>query len=176
MKWYYVLFLVFFIVISALFIYKAITPQNYNSNGIYFEYPGTWAELTPNQSNTSNSSSNSNVVAVGDPNSADTGNIIVLVQKINKSGTLEEIIEASKADLKEDWGATMLSDNIITVDGIQAHDIVYVTDSESNKKERMVIFDKNDIVYCIILGGSASAFDGQKNNFDMIVNSFRVTE
>jgi hypothetical protein len=40
----------------------------------------------------------------------------------------------------------------------------------------MVIFDKNDIVYCIILGGSASAFDGQKNNFDMIVNSFRVTE
>ncbi len=89
---------------------------------------------------------------------------------------MEEIVEASKADLQKDWGATMLSDNIITVDGIQAHDVIYTTNSSTNKKERMVIFDKNDIVYCIILGGSASAFDSQKSNFDMIVNSFQVTE
>jgi len=175
MKWYYTLFLVFFIIISALTIYKAVTPQNYNSNGIYFEYPGTWVELTPNESNNS-SSSNSNIVAVGDPNSAETGNIIVLVQKINKNDTLEEVVEASKAHLLEDWEGAMLSDDIITVDGRQAHDIVWVTDAKTNKKERMVIFDKNDVVYCIILGGYASAFDGQKNNFDMIVNSFRVTE
>ena len=176
MKWYYALFLIFLVVMSVLFIYRAVMPQSYNSNGVYFDYSGTWVELTPNQSNDSNSTYKSNVVAVGDPNSADAGNIIVLVQKTNKSGTMEEIIEASKADLKKDWGAVMLSDNIITVDGRQAHDIVYVTDSETNKKERMVIFDKNNMVYCIILGGSASAFDGQKDNFDLIVNSFRVTE
>nr|WP_319373486.1 hypothetical protein [uncultured Methanobacterium sp.] len=69
----------------------------------------------------------------------------------------------------------MLSDNLITVDGRQAHDVIYITNSSTNKKERMVILDKNDKVYCIILGGSVSAFDGQKNNFDMMVNSFRVT-
>jgi hypothetical protein len=175
MKWYYVLFVIFVVVISALSIYKAVTPQNYNSNGVSFDYPGTWTKLTPNQSDNANKSTKSNVVAVGDPNSAQTGNIIVLVQKTNKSGTLEEIVEASKADLKKDWGATMQSDNLITVDGIQAHDVIYTTNSSTNKKERMVIFDKNDIVYCIILGGSASAFDSQKNNFDMIVNSFKVT-
>lgn len=176
MKWYYTLFFIFVIIISSLSIYTAITPHNYNSNGIYFNYPGTWSIITPNQSNDSGASTKSNVVAVGDPNSGDTGNILVLVQKTNKSGTLDEIVEASKADLQGDWNATMLSDNLITVDGRQAHDVVYVTDPKTNKKERMVIFDKNNKVYCIILGGTASAFDGQKNNFDMIVNSFRVTE
>lgn len=176
MKWYYILFFIFVIVISLLSIYTALTPHNYNSTGVYFNYPGTWTILTPGQSEDANESTKSNVVVVGDPNSAQTGNIMVLVQKTNKSGTLEEIVEASKDDLKKDWGATMLSDNLIIVDGKQAHDVIYITNSSTNKKERMVILDKNDKVYCIIFGGSVSAFDGQKNNFDMIVNSFRVTD
>lgn len=69
----------------------------------------------------------------------------------------------------------MISDNIITVDGRQAQDVIYLTDEKYNKKERMVFFDKNNMVYCIILGSTPSAFDGQKNNFNMIVNSFKVT-
>ena len=52
MKWYYVLFLIFVLFISLLSIYKALTPQNYNSNGVSFDYPGTWTELTLNQSKT----------------------------------------------------------------------------------------------------------------------------
>lgn len=176
MKWYYVVFFVFFIVISIATIYKAVTPQNYNENGISFDYPGTWIKLEPNQLNNTNDSTASDITAVGDPNSAHSGNIIVIVQRIEKVGTLDEIAEASKAEIEKDWGAVMLSDNIIKVDGRDAHDIVYTTDSRSNKKQRMVIFDKNDMVYCIILGGSISAFDGQKDNFDMIVNSFKVTE
>lgn len=175
MKWYYILFAVFFMGISVLTIYTAITPHIYSSNGIQFNYPGTWTVITPNQqSNDDGASTKYNVVAVGDPNSADTGNILVLIQKKNKSGTLDEIAEASKADLKKDWNATMLSDTVITVDGAQAHDIIYITDPKVNKKERMVILDKNNMVYCIILGCTVSAFDGQKNNFDMIINSFQV--
>lgn len=173
MKWYYVLFLISVLVISVLSVYKALTPQNYNSNGISFNYPGTWTKMTLNQSYNANESTKSNVVTVGDPNSDQ--NIIVIVQKTKEIGTLEEIVAASKADLQNDWGAVMLLDNIITVDGMDAHDITYKTNSSTNKKERMVIFDKNNMIYCIILGGSASAFDSQKNNFDMIVNSFKVT-
>ncbi|MCC7560993.1 MAG: hypothetical protein KO318_11300 [Methanobacterium sp.] len=176
MKWYHVFFFVFVIAISSLTIYTALTPHTYSSNGIYFNYPGTWNEITPNPVNGTNVSTNSNIVVVGDPNSADNGNIIVLVQKINKTGTLDEVAEASKTHLLEDWKGAMLSDDIITVDGRQAHDIIWVTDSKTNKKERMVIFDKNDMVYCIILGGSASAFDAQKKNFDLIVYSFRVID
>lgn len=175
MKWYYVLFLIFILCISLLSIYKAVIPQNYNSNGVSFDYPGTWTKLTLNQPNT-NKSNISNVVVIGDPNSAPNNNIMVIVQKTKKIGKLEEIVAASKADLQEDWGAVMLSDNIINVDGREAHDIIYKTNSSTNKKERMVIFDKNNMIYCIILGAHASAFDSQKNNFDMIVNSFKVTD
>lgn len=89
---------------------------------------------------------------------------------------MDEIVAASKAEIEKDWGAIMMSDDMIKVDGRDAHDIIYTTDSRSNKKERMVIFDKNNTIYCIIMGGSISAFDGQKDNFDMIVNSFKVTE
>lgn len=176
MRWYYIIFFAFLIVISSFTVYKAVTPQNYNSSGVSFNYPGTWVKLSPNQLNNTNESTRSDIVAVGDPNSAQNGNIIVIVQRSDKVGTLDEIVAASKAELQKDWGAVMLSDNIIKVDGRDAHDIIYTTDSRSNKKERMVIFDKNDMVYCIIMGGSVSAFDGQKNNFDMIVNSFKVTE
>lgn len=147
-------------------------PQNYNSNGISFDYPGTWVKLSPSNANAS--VVKSNVVAVGDPNSPETGNIIVIIQKTKKSGTMDEIVEASKADLNKDWGAVVQSEKTIKVDGRDAKDIIYTTNSSSNKKERMVIFDKNDFVYCIIMGGPVSAFDGQKNNFDMIVNSFKV--
>jgi hypothetical protein len=176
MKWYYVVFFIFFIVISCATIYKAVMPHNYNENGVSFNYPGTWIKLNPNQLNNTNESTNSDLVAVGDPNSAHSGNIIVIVQRTEKVGNLDEIVEASKAELAKDWGAVVLSDNIIKVDRRYAHDIIYTTDSRSNKKQRMVIFDKNEMVYCIILGGSISAFDGQKDNFDMIVNSFKVTE
>lgn len=176
MKWYYVVFFIFFIVISCATIYKAVMPHNYNENGVSFNYPGTWTKLNPNQLNNTNESTNSDLVAVGDPNSAHSGNIIVIVQRTEKVGNLDEIVEASKAELAKDWGAVVISDNIIKVDGRDAHDIIYMTDSRSNKKQRMVIFDKNEMIYCIILGGSISAFDGQKDNFDMIVNSFKVTE
>lgn len=176
MKWYYVVFFIFFIVISCATIYKAVMPHNYNENGVSFNYPGTWTKLNPNQLNNTNESTNSDLVAVGDPNSAHSGNIIVIVQRTEKVGNLDEIVEASKAELAKDWGAVVISDNIIKVDGRDAHDIIYTTDSRSNKKQRMVIFDKNEMIYCIILGGSISAFDGQKDNFDMIVNSFKVTE
>lgn len=176
MKWYYVVFFIFFIVISCATIYKAVMPHNYNENGVSFNYPGTWTKLNPNQLNNTNESTNSDLVAVGDPNSAHSGNIIVIVQRTEKVGNLDEIAEASKAELAKDWGAVVISDNIIKVDGRDAHDIIYTTDSRSNKKQRMVIFDKNEMVYSIILGGSISAFDGQKDNFDMIVNSFKVTK
>lgn len=81
MKWYYT---VFFIVISCATIYKAVTPQNYNSNGVSFDYPGTWVKLEPNQLNNTNESMKSDVVAVGDPNSAHNGDIMVIVQKNDK--------------------------------------------------------------------------------------------
>lgn len=174
MKWYYYLFIAFVLVLSILAVYKAITPQNYNSNGISFEYPGTWIIATLN--NSENNSNSNVVVAVGDPNSAQNTSVLAMVQKSEKSGTLEEIVNASKDELKKDWGAEMLSDNIITVDGRQAHDIIYKTDGKTNKKERMVIFDKDETVYCIVLGGTASVFDIQKKNFDLIVNSFTVTQ
>ena len=176
MKWYYVVLLIFFILLSCITIYNAVMPQNYNGNGVSFDYPGTWIKLNQDQLNNTNESMQSDIVAVSDPNSAHNENIIVIVQKTVKIGTLDEIVAASKDELGKDWGAVMHSDNIIKVDGRDAHDIIYTTDSRSNKKERMVIFDKNNMVYCIIMGGSISAFDSQKDNFDMIVNSFKVTE
>ncbi len=84
MKWYYVVFLIFFIVLSCITIYNAVMPQNYNGNGISFDYPGTWIKLNQNQLNNTNESMQSDLVAVGDPNNVHNANIIVIVQKTEK--------------------------------------------------------------------------------------------
>lgn len=175
-RYYIVIFLIFFVILSVLSVYKAVTPQNYNSNGISFDYPGTWIKISPNQSYFSNQSANSDIVALGDPNGAQNTQTTVIFQKTQKAGTLEEIVNASKAELQKDWGAVMLSENMTTVDGRPAYEVIYTfNNSGDSKKERMIILDKNDMVYTIILGGSASVFDSQKNNFDMIIKSFKVT-
>lgn len=144
---YIIIFLVFFGILSVLSVYKAVTPQNYNSNGISFDYPGNWIKISPNQSYfTNQGTSSSDIVALGDPNSAQNTQTIVIFQKTGKSGTLEEIVNASKAELQKDWEAVMLSENRITVDGRPAYEVIYTfNNSGDSKKERMIILDKNDI-------------------------------
>lgn len=178
MKWYTVLFLIVLVVLSILSIYKALTPQTYNDNGISFNYPGTWNQLSAKDWDINSTSSNPTIAVVGDSNNAQNNSYVTMamVQKTNQSGTLDEIVAASKADLQKDKKAVMISDKNITVNGLKAHDVFYnVTMGGVNKKARLVVLVKNNTVYSLTLSAPASEFANQKENFDMIVKSFKVT-
>jgi|GEM_PF-553109 len=178
MKWYTVLFLIVLVVLSILSVYKALTPQTYSDNGISFNYPGTWDQLSAKDWDINSTSSNPTIAVVGDSNNAQNNSYVTMamVQKTNQSGTLDEIVAASKADLQKDKKAVMISDKNITVNGLKAHDVFYnVTMGGVNKKARLVVLVKNNTVYSLTLSAPASEFANQKENFDMIVKSFKVT-
>ena len=178
MKWYTALFLIVLVVLSILSVYKGLTPQKYSDNGVSFNYPGTWNQLSAKDWNINSSSSNSSIIIVGDSNNAQNSSYVtmVMVQKTNQSGTLDEIVAASKADLQKDKKAVMISDKNITVNGVKAHDVFYnVTMGGVKTEARLVVLAKNNTVYSLTLSAPASEFANQKENFDMIVKSFKVT-
>lgn len=179
MKWYTVLFLIVLVVLSILSVYKALTPQNYSDNGVSFNYPGTWNQLSAKDWNLNSTSSNPIIAIVGDSNNAQNSSYVtmVTVKKTNQSGTLDEIVAESKADLQRDNKAVMISDKNITVNGVKAHDVLYNVTMDGVKKEaRLVVLAKNNTVYSLNLSAPDSEFANQKENFDMVVKSFKVTE
>ncbi|SCG86418.1 PsbP-related protein [Methanobacterium congolense] len=178
MKWYTVLFLIVLVVLSSLSVYKALTPQTYSDNGVSFNYPGTWNQLSAKDWNINSTSSSPTIAVVGDSNNAQNSSYVtmVTVQKTNQSGTLDEIVAASKADLQKDKKAVMISDKNITVNGVKAHDVLYnVTMGGVKKEVRLVVLAKNNTVYSLTLSAPDSEFANQKENFDMVVKSFNVT-
>ncbi|KAF5075626.1 PsbP [anaerobic digester metagenome] len=175
MKWYTAMFLIVIVVLSVLSVYRGLTPQTYNENGVYFKYPGTWNQLSAKDWDIK---SNNTIAVVGDSNNAQNSSYItmVMVQKTNQSGTLDEIVAASKANLQKDKKAVMISDKNITVNGVKAHDVFYnVTMGGVKKEVRLVVLAQNNTVYSLTLSAPASDFANQKENFDMVVRSFKIT-
>ena len=175
MKWYTVLFISAVIILSILAVYKGLTPQTYSEDGVSFNYPGTWTKLS---SNTTNSNTSTLIAAVGDVNNAQNSSYITtaMVQKAHISGTLDQIAAASKTDLENDKKAVMTSDENITINGMKGQDITYnVTTDGVNKENRLIILQKDNTIYSITLSTPASNFNNQKENFNTIIQSFKVT-
>lgn len=153
------------------------TSQTYNESGVSFDYPMGWTKLSASQMSTEVEGAAPMVAAVADEDSIsnNTYQTLVAVQKTNSTGTLDEGVSASKSALESE-GAVVVSESNLTVDGSTAREFTYTMKIGSvDKKESIIIFEKNNYIYAITLSAKASDFDSQKENFDMIIKSFKVT-
>jgi len=149
------------------------TTSHYSQNGISFDYPGTW--------NTANAVSNNSLAAVGDPNSVDntTGEpqTFVLIQKSNAtSSDLQTAYNANYASLFTNTSYQRVSEGNITVNGATALENVYTVNSTSGTAMQMqaVWLKENSDIYVILCGATQSDFNNQQDNFNMVINSFKV--
>jgi hypothetical protein len=169
---------IFVIAILALVIFTSGCTddiQSYSGNGVSFNYPGSWDEL----SKVMNANA---LVGVGDPDSIDKStnmaNTVVIVQKVAMpSGyTLKQVVDATFAQIAaKDSSFQKISEKAITYNGAEAYELVYKMNVDGvQKQEKAVIFEKNGSLYGITGSSLPADFNSEQANFDMVINSFKV--
>ncbi len=167
--------LVIAILAFVVFASGCTTSNTYNANGISFNYPSSWQQLT-------NVTAQNSIAAVGDPKSVDnaTGspNTNVIVQRIAMpSGVdLKQLYDATYATYATSLPSfKTVSDTTMTVDGTNAYVNTHTIDINGvTKQEQAVWFVKNGNIYVILCGALPSQFAVEQSNFNMIINSFKV--
>ena len=150
--------------------------NTYNANGISFNYPSNWTELSPDKVTFASGGNSTVIAAVADPNTIQNKNYqtLVLVQSINSTVSLSDAVTAFK-NLIQSSGGQIVSEKSITVDGISSTELVYtISVTGVAKKERLVIVPKNNKIYTITGSATSTDFNGQQSNFDLIINSFKI--
>ena len=148
--------------------------NTYNANGVSFNYPTSWQQYS--------SPNTGALVAVGDPNSKDnsTGNptSIVVIQSIPlPSGeNMKQVYDANYAQFSSSLtNYKTISENTTTVDGTTAYVNVHSFDNNGvTTQEEAVWLSKNNNIYVILCSALQSNFASQQDNFNMIINSFKV--
>lgn len=144
----------------------------YSGDEITFEYPKNWETIA--------SHARDSVVAVGDPNSADSNGkarVSVVIQKTVKpqNATFKDYYDTTYAQFaSQNLGFIPISDGTILVNGITAFENIYKINSDGQKQERAIWILKNNRIYIILCSAPVSEFSSQQGNFDIIVNSFKV--
>jgi predicted neuraminidase len=151
--------------------------KTYNSNGISFNYPSGWSELSPDKLNVKVQGNTQVLASVVDPASIQNNNyqILAFFQQVTTTTSLADSIAANKADIQA-AGGQVISEKDSTINGLAAKDMVYTITTPSGvaKKERLVALQDGSNLYYIICSAPTSDFDAQQSNFDLIVNSFKV--
>ncbi len=98
---------------------------------------------------------------------------------MSNQGMSEETI-LSTYGIVGNTGWTKIADNNLTIDGVNAHEWVYLVNDTENYGELMrthqIVFVKNNTVYVILLQAPDKEFDTEKPVFDMVLNSFKVIQ
>jgi hypothetical protein len=142
--------------------------KTYAANGISFQYPNQWQEIPPENLTTKTSSGSNIIAGVIDPNNSD---ILVLVQTTSATNA-KQSFDATKTALNT-AGGQIVSESTTTVDGATAYQMDYTITTSIPKKERLILFEKGKI-YGLTYSTPQADFDSQLNNFNVIVNSFKV--
>ncbi len=165
-------------IISVLVLIVAMSgctsSNSYSGNGVSFNYPSEWKELNV---------SPPNLVGVGDPNSVDNQtknvNTVVAIQKtaIPAGQTLKQVYDTTYQEFAQtDSSFKTVSDTTMTVDGTTAYVNTHLINVDGvQKQEQAVWLLKNGYAYVILCGALPSQFSSQQANFNMIINSFKVT-
>jgi len=147
--------------------------QLYSGDEFTFNYPNSWQQI---QSMAPNST-----VAVGDPESADSnGNvpISVVVQKtIKQPGiTLLSYYNSTYTQFAaQNLGYRPISEGTVLINGVNTlENIYYINSGGIQKQERAIWIQNNRIIYVILCSAPVSDFSSQQENFDIIVNSFKL--
>lgn len=156
---------------------EGVETKTYSDNGISFTYNGTWDiadSTTPNK-----------VVAVGDPRTVDAQNnpsTFVLIQKPNETEDkdLWTVYSENYAQLFNNTTSgnitnQRISEANITINNEKALENIYKTNSNGVETQfRAVWISKNGMIYVILCGAAPNNFEKEQNNFNLIINSFKV--
>ncbi|MDP3034979.1 MAG: PsbP-related protein [Methanobacteriaceae archaeon] len=146
---------------------KTLSPNN-----VSFTYPGTWA--------IADSQANDTIAAVADPSSvnAQTGlaQTVVTVQLKKLTGTFDSMYADNYESLFSNSSYQRVSEGNLTLNGRNVLEYVYTIDADgTNIKQRAIWIQDNKNVYVILCSALTSQFDKEKQNFDMIINSFNIS-
>lgn len=149
--------------------------NTYSGEDFAVSYPKDWEQLASKAPNS--------IVAFGDPNSADSnGNVQVnvVIQKVVKPNgtTLQQYYNSTYAQFaSQNLSYQPISEGNITVNGIKAIENIYKINSGVPKQQRAIWMEKNNlpIIYIILCSAPVSDYQAQQENFDMIVNSFKLS-
>ncbi|MBI5458881.1 PsbP-related protein [Methanobacterium sp.] len=151
--------------------------KTYDNNGISFNYPYGWSELSPDQLSLTVEGNSEVLAAVADPNNVQNDNyqILAFFQHISTTSTLADAISAIKAEIQA-AGGQIISEKDRTINGVPANDLVYTISTQSGvaKKERFIALQDNNNLYYIVCSAPTADFDGQQSNFDLIIDSFEI--
>ncbi|MCK9151472.1 PsbP-related protein [Methanobacterium alcaliphilum] len=141
-------------------------------NNVSFSYPGTWV--------VANSRANDTIVAVADPGSvnAQTGfaETVVSIQKREVNGTFDKMFQQNYASLFDNSSYQRVSESNLTVGSFEAMDNVYTMyDNGVQKTQRAIWIESGDYVYVILCSALSNQFEDEKQNFDLIIDSFKIT-
>jgi len=167
-------FLVVAILALLVFASGCTSTNSYSSNGISFNYPTSWQQLSTNGT--------LNIAAVADPNSKDnstgSANTLAIIQSepLPSGQDVKAVYDATYSQYAaSDPTYKSISDTTTTVDGVTAYVNTHTVDVDGvTKQEEAVWFSKNGNVYIILCGALPSDFAAQQDNFNMIINSFKV--
>lgn len=165
------------IAILALVVFASgcTTTNTYSEDGVSFNYPDGWQQLTDIK--------NTNAVAGfgdGDTLDSSTGNVntVVIIQKtaMPKGFTLKQAFDATINQIaSQDSSFKKISAKKVTVNGTTAYEAVYkIKVSGVQKQERSVWFEKEGYIYAVTASSLPSDFNSEQENFDVIINSFKV--
>ncbi|MGB9936675.1 MAG: PsbP-related protein [Methanobacterium sp.] len=145
----------------------------YTGDGFTFEYPSTWETIA--------SHGRDSAVAVGDPSSADaSGNakVNVVIQKTVKPQGMQfqDYYNATYTQFASaNMSYTPVSEGTIVLNGITAYENVYKINSDGQKEQRAIWIPYNNLIYIILCSAPVSDYENQQENFDTIINSFKLS-
>ena len=149
-----------------------IPGKTYAANGISFKYPIEWEE--------GNKTGQYLIAYVKDPklNSSDgkPGAVVEVMKRTSNGVPLEQFYNDVKAEASNVPGYGVMSDTTTKVDNVTAYEFTArAMDTNIEEQFRIVLLEKNGFIYMIACGTRAPTYlSDEENNFDMIINSFKV--
>ncbi len=157
-----VVIILILVLIAAIWVYKGTT--TYSANGVSFNYPSNWK---------ANYSFNSGIktAEVYDPSNKWPQTTYVTVYKRNSNVNLRDYYNSVKID-KTSSNYRLISEKNTTIDGTTAYVATY-SDSDVYKGV-IAVLEKKGNIYLIKCNTPAENFDQEQDNFNTVINSFKV--
>lgn len=161
--------------ISTSFAVENTTIKNASAENITIKYPGSW--------DTATSRADAVILSVADPKSvnSDTGlaETVVTIQTIVKGeyDTTNSLYESNNEKLFNNTAYHLVSERNTTLNDFEyVKEVNYTLDyNDIVKKRRTLWVATPDIVYIITCSARQDKFDNETENFNLVLNSFNVT-
>jgi PsbP-like protein len=147
--------------------------KTYNAGGISFNYPDTW-------NITSQSTENATIVTLTDPDFTKTngtkGAGVMILKALKTSGVDMTQVRQQMLSSVQQSGANASATTATTINGINANETTITSTNAQGVQGqiRLIDFEKNNNIYLLMLITIGADIQSQKQNFDVILNSFKA--